>query len=681
MIVRASTPTLERDRDVTRKRLSRAAERTIGPIPACAVPSRRAFLEEDAECWLRYYIGTTEETYEVPFTDDQRAIIDDVLRAMREHECQAIAAPRGDGKTMILRGLIVYAICIGLIHFPVIISKSKSAANESILSVIKGYFEDSDRLCEDYPEVCYPIRQLEKSPRRAAQQTYTRPDGTEGWTNFEWSNDGVTFPRVDGSRASGAVIRTRGADSAIRGLNTGPRPDFVLIDDPDDDESARSELQAEKRGGYIRQGVAFLGTARRPVGVVMLTTIPAAGSVSDTFTDPSKEPAWRGRRIAMLKSRPERADLWEQYVDLKRAGMNPNTDVSESAATEFYLERREEMDAGAEVSNPNSYKPGVQISTVQACYDIIAKVGEVAFETEYQNNPPREAEIETDHLTAYEVSRRLSGADEFVVPAATRALTVFVDLGKYRLHWSAVASKADASAQVVAYGFWSVGGANQVGTEKAILVALRDLEDYLVGRPWRYAGGEVRKIDLFGVDAGNWNTVAYQFAQQSDHPWRAMMGLNVWSPKVKRSSTVRPGFEYWESKQGPGLWVINQNTSYWKRRAQDGFRAEPSEPGSVVLFGDDDRLHRDSDRDKFASHIVAEQWVEGEVTTTGKLRQPYMKQVSRANHYLDTVSGALCLAGVLGVRPVGVSKSAADNKPRDLAEFMGGKGKKRGGRR
>lgn len=645
------------------------------------MPSRRAFFESVPECWLRYYIGSGPEGYENAFTDDQKKIIDDVLSAMRAGDYQAIAAPRGDGKTMILRGLIVYAICIGLIHFPVIISKSKSAANESILGVIKTYFEDSDRLYEDYPEICYPIRALEKSPRRAAQQTYTRPDGTEGWTNFEWSNDGVTFPRVDGSRASGAVIRTRGADSAIRGLNTGPRPDFVLIDDPDDDESARSELQAEKRSGYIRQGVAFLGTARRPVGVVMLTTIPAAGSVSDRFTDPSIEPAWRGRRIAMLRHKPERADLWEQYVDLKRAGMNPNTEVAESAATDFYVEHREEMDAGSEVSNPNAFNPRTQLSTVQACYDIIAKVGEEAFETEYQNNPPRAAEIESDHLTAYEVSKRLSGADEFVVPAATRALTVFVDLGKYRLHWSAVASMANASAQVVAYGFWSVGGVNQVGTEQAILVALRDLEDFLASRPWRYPSGEVRKIDLFGVDAGNWNTVAYQFVQQSDQPWRALMGLNVWSPKVKRSATVRPGFECWESKQAKGLWVVNQNTTYWKRRAQDGFRANPSEPGSIVLFGDDDRLHRDSDRDKFAAHIVAEQWVEGEVTTTGKLRQPYMKQVSRANHYLDTLGGALCLAGVLGVRPVGASKSVADSKPRDLADAMGVTKRRRGGRR
>ena len=55
------------------------------------------------------------------------------------------------------------------------------------------------------------------------------------------------------SLGSGAVITTRGLDSAIRGVLVGTkRPDLVIIDDPETRDSARSGVQTDLRGAHDR---------------------------------------------------------------------------------------------------------------------------------------------------------------------------------------------------------------------------------------------------------------------------------------------------------------------------------------------------------------------------------------------------------------------------------------------
>ena len=54
------------------------------------------------------------------------------------------------------------------------------------------------------------------------------------------------------SLGSGAVITTRGLDSAIRGVLVGTkRPDLVIIDDPETRDSARSGVQTDLRARTI----------------------------------------------------------------------------------------------------------------------------------------------------------------------------------------------------------------------------------------------------------------------------------------------------------------------------------------------------------------------------------------------------------------------------------------------
>ena len=89
-------------------------------------------------------------------------------------------------------------------------------------------------------------------------------------TFLKWARDYIVLPTVrvpdhwdsrlrpgQLSLGSGAVITTRGLDSAIRGVLVGTkRPDLVIIDDPETRDSARSGVQTDLRARTIEADLA-----------------------------------------------------------------------------------------------------------------------------------------------------------------------------------------------------------------------------------------------------------------------------------------------------------------------------------------------------------------------------------------------------------------------------------------
>ena len=71
-------------------------------------------------------------------------------------------------------------------------------------------------------------------------------------------------------------------------------------------------------------------------------------------------------RIAAILEWPERMDLWDTYIDLRRAGKNTldaegkPIDVFGRKAHRHYLENREEMDAYAVLANPHNFEAAPQ---------------------------------------------------------------------------------------------------------------------------------------------------------------------------------------------------------------------------------------------------------------------------------------------------------------------------------
>jgi len=165
---------------------------------------------------------------------------------------QAIAAPRGEGKTSIVQCVTIYCVMHGILSFPLIAAATGPNA-EQILANIKYQLERNQALADDYPEICDPILALDGTAQRGATQT---ANGKR--TFLKWAQDYIVPPTVrvpdhwdprlrpgQLSLGSGAVITTRGLDSAIRGVLVGTkRPDLVIIDDP---ETCDSAVAASKR--------------------------------------------------------------------------------------------------------------------------------------------------------------------------------------------------------------------------------------------------------------------------------------------------------------------------------------------------------------------------------------------------------------------------------------------------
>ena len=113
-----------------RKEKQRRTERAIARRQ-CADPKRRAKMERDTPRWLRFYMG--ERTFPAPWADSHMEIIHNAEHAATTGTGTAVAAPRGDGKTTIYRGVSVNLLARRIIRFPVLAGWIKGQADEAFM--------------------------------------------------------------------------------------------------------------------------------------------------------------------------------------------------------------------------------------------------------------------------------------------------------------------------------------------------------------------------------------------------------------------------------------------------------------------------------------------------------------------------------------------------------------------
>jgi hypothetical protein len=634
-------------------------------LHAVVDPKRRKRCQKDPLKFLRTYFPAK---FYNDFTADHKLIVKEILHRAKVGGDKAIAAPRGEGKTTIAECCIVYLLLFGLLKFPVIVAATGPHASR-ILENIKFELEFNDLLFDDFPEVCCAIRHLEGAPQRAAKQTHGGKN-----THIEWSREVCVLPTIEGSKASGAVIKTFGLDAAIRGVNHhGRRPDFVLIDDPETRDSAASDYQIETREQIIDRDIAGLAGQGNSLGRLALCTLQNRKCLSAKLTDPKQKPSWGGSRYAMLAQKPEREDLWDEYVRLVQEGGELGTDPDARIATEFYKTNRKEMDAGASVSNPHRFVAAkvadgspAEISALQHCYNIIARIGWNNFATEYQNDPPEEDGPQGSGITASMVRSRLNGFDRRLVPRDIQALTGFIDVGQRACHWVVIAWKAGATGFVVDYGVQDVYNADRPeGPEPAILSALMTWRDRMLTEPYCFDDGEIRPLDKVLVDSGNWDTTIHRFIRDvGGNPFASSKGFGTgkgqkaWHVGSKSTSDCKIG-NHWKKVRlkEHGVWLHELHSDFWKQFTHDRFMTPTLDDdfqfrkGALSLFGANrtEFEKRDSQRSHtaFAAHIVAE--ILTETMIPGKGVERKWKVNSKQNHWLDCVYGACAAADMCGV--------------------------------
>ncbi|MGA0854880.1 MAG: hypothetical protein ACO3RK_08730, partial [Luteolibacter sp.] len=219
-------------------------------------------------------------------------MLQSIIAAAKYGGDQAIAAPRGEGKTSFAMHGALYLMVVGLCDFPVVIGKSQGKAQVE-LKAIKEKLQQSEQFISDYPEIGVPFQAVGGWSSRARMQTV---GGT--LTNIEMAADHLAFPTITREQlpaswpdevepaSKGQVIYSLGIDGPIRGTKfRGKRPTLALIDDIEDREAAASETLIAKNEEIIEQDIAGLGSGAERVSRVMLCTIQNRKCIAYQYTD------------------------------------------------------------------------------------------------------------------------------------------------------------------------------------------------------------------------------------------------------------------------------------------------------------------------------------------------------------------------------------------------------------
>lgn len=686
---------------------SRAKAREL-QIPECKNPARRAACEADDLLWLTTYCP---DVFYNPFTPHQEKIIRDCGESLRYGTMKCKAAPRGDGKSSIVKYLsLKYAMC-RQVRFPLFVAATGEKAKDALDAIKQRMASGATRdertnkftlrtaFGEDYPLECCTAAYVHKWPSRARNAA-----ANGGRTIFvEWAANSIIIPTWEDQEPLGPILLALGITSdELQGCNVyDRRPDFVILDDLDSRDSLASQdgVVAEKIISTVDKTIAGLGGQSRRLGQFMLCTITSRDSAAYQYSSPESKPAWSGERIPAIIAWPSRIDLWAQYMELRQSGKNlldadgNPRDVFGREAHRLYLENRAAMDAGAVLSNPYNFEPEPlpdgtqkQLSALQRCYDYIADNGLPSFLTEHQNDPPEDTGVIESGISVQLVQRQTSGLERGVVPEGCTVLVHGVDVGKWWIHWVVRAFKPDGTGFVIDYGRQNVYGTkanSDEGLDRAIKrEVLRRITDFremaysqqirdsltLVDSGYRTdavyaacleAGPGVMPIKGFGQSAGCIRAVFNDIARRTKDKTPICDGVFL-------STHREPG--------EPAFKFVCASADQWKAWEHDRWMTAHDKPGCLFLYGEKSADGRSLTPDQrehghYAHHICAE--VEIEEEHKGAMRRRW-KPKNKENHWLDASYYCDVAAAIKGVRVLGnapAARPAPNERPsaRDLA--------------
>lgn len=655
-----------------------AIGRDIGDIPEVVDPQRKARAAMDFRFFCETYFP---ETFSLPWSDDHLKVIAKIETAVLRGGVFAMAMPRGSGKTTLAETACIWAMLTGAREFVCLIGSDAGHAR-NMLESIKVEFETNDHLLDDYPEAVFPIHALERIHNQAKGQLCNGKA-----TRIVWTADEIVLPTIENSKASGAIIRVAGIESRIRGMKfkradgRAVRPSLVVLDDPQTDESARSDQQVRARMETLNGAILNLAGPGQKISGIMPCTVIRPGDMADQILDRDKHPAWQGERTKLVYVFPSNEKLWDKYAQIRADSFRNDGDGRE--ATEFYRKHRKEMDAGAVIAWPQRHNED-ELSAIQHAMNLRLQ-DERAFWAEYQNQPLPQDEGDSDQLTAEAIAAKTNGHPRSVIPIGASHLTMFIDVQGKLLFHTVVAWEDDFTGYVVDYGTYPdqqrpvftlrevqktlARVAPGAGLEGSIYAGLEKLTgEYLARCWWRDDGAEMR-IERCLIDA-NWGQstdVVYQFCRQSAHAGLIMPshGRYVGASSIpfseyKRKTGERVG-HHWRIPNVQGRRQVRHvviDTNYWKSFVHARLAVAMGDPGSLSLFG-----RKPAEHQLLAEHLTAEYRVkteaQGRVVDEWKIRAG-----GPDNHWFDCLVGCAVAASVQGAVLPGTDAKAAPVRQR-----------------
>ena len=317
------------------------------PFPAnkAEQKARKAKAEKDLDYFNRtyfpHYFTKPSSRLHKYFAARYPAMINRAV-ATGEGDKEANAAPRGNAKsTTGTFGLPLWAAAFRKRKFALIVSETRGQA-ESFLSFIKIELETNERLQQDFPEL------VGEGPKWTSDQIITR---------------------------NGVKIQAAGAGQKLRGLRHGNcRPDLVIVDDLENDESVESPDQRRKLENWFFKALMKIGQPDT-VFIVVGTILHYDSLLAKLLV----KPGWKGQKFkAVIKWSPavKRWEEWERIF----ADISIGKEQAEAAADSYFAAHEAEMLAGTEVlweeMEPYYYLMKMRVSD-----------GPAYFESEKQNEP------------------------------------------------------------------------------------------------------------------------------------------------------------------------------------------------------------------------------------------------------------------------------------------------------
>ncbi|HUW32358.1 MAG TPA: terminase gpA endonuclease subunit, partial [Planctomycetota bacterium] len=540
---------------------------------------------------------------------------------------------------------------------------------------VKMTFEMNAGLVEDFPEVIYPIRRLEGIANRCKGQTY---EGKR--TYIEWTKDSIILPSIEGSAASAATLKVAGITGRIRGMQQETpageiiRPDLVILDDPQTDESARSLTQCDSREILLAGAILNLAGPKTKISGIMPCTVICPGDMADRLLDRKKHPDWRGERMKLVYDFPTNTALWDKYAEIQAESLEADRDGSE--ATEFYGQHRAEMDEGARIAWDEYFEPE-EISALQHAMNLKLKSDRAhdgVFWAEYQNEPQLaygDPEVAPKLLPEI-VYGRVNNRPRGIVPQGCEHLSAYIDVQDRLLYYLVAAWRPDFTGFVVDYGTYpeQPTGAftardaprtlklvhRGAGAEGAIYAGLGKLTEKLLAHEWRRDDGVVMHIGRCLVDAGWQSDVVYDFCRQATHAALLMpahgAGITASQKPIseydrKRGDTIGEGWWIPASTRKRALRHLRIDTNYWKTFIYERITTAVGDKGALTVFGDKPQAHR-----LLADHLCAEYRVrtQGRGRKVDEWKNPAHQP---DNHWWDCLVGSAAAASMLGSRLTG----------------------------
>ena len=271
--------------------------RDIGDLPEIKNPERKKLCKYDFRLFCENYFSNT---FQLAWSDDHLRVISKIENSVLNGGLFALALPRGSGKTTLCEIASIWCMVYGHIEFIALIGATESAAQE-MLSSVKTEIETNEILAEDFPEVCYPIEKLGGISNRCAGQLYKGER-----TRITWTSDELVLPTIEGSQASGIIVRVAGLTGRVRGMKfkrpdgKTVRPKLVIVDDPQTNESANSIEQCRKRVRVLAGDILGLAGPGQKISGLMPCTVIRPGDMADQILDRATHPEWNGERTKLL---------------------------------------------------------------------------------------------------------------------------------------------------------------------------------------------------------------------------------------------------------------------------------------------------------------------------------------------------------------------------------------------